>query len=259
MDKYYTTGFLYIYAWRLQEALPPLNQVVIDVVSALSTWQPKFPIDRFSDPPRKPKKIDRESVSQYINLKDELDPGFSDCAPRLIFMESKDFKISLDITYHDQPQEALRIRYDCASEQPLQSKKESEVLWKVCRAFGAFSGGFGGEPPCARSSILPEEMDYFPGLLRSDRVISRSVPAGIWWINYWDSTQMQTLGVDRVLSAPWAKVQEVEDGAFILAISEEWPHVLDEDYPKRRLEIARHLHLKELYDQYLSGSNSGTP
>jgi hypothetical protein len=259
MDKYYTSS-LSIYAWRLQETLSPLELAVVDVIAALSVWKPEFPIDRFYDPKRKPKQIDRGVVRKYMALKESLNPGFYDFAHKSILMQSKDYnKMMLSIFYYSQPEEELLIRFDCANEQPLQAEKTSEVLGKVCKAFGAFSGGFGGDPPSLATNDIPEAIEYFPGFLRSEQIISRYVPAGIWWVNYWDSTQMQTLGVDRVLSAPWAKVQEVEDGAFILAISEEWPHVLDEDYPKRRLEIARHLHLKELYDQYLSVSNSGTP
>jgi hypothetical protein len=278
MDKYYTSS-LYIYAWRLQDALPPLDLAVADVVSALSVWQPNYPIYRFDDPPRKLKLIDRASVKQYLDLLKKIDNARGETFDMvsLIFMSGKDSKIRLNMTYHAsenkfqvtydvnlkemyQPtQNELRISYDCLNEQPLQAIESSEVLWKVCRAFGAFTGGFGGDPPCERRNILSEEEEYFPGLLRSVSAISRFVPAGIWWINYWDSTQVETLGRKKVMTAPWAKVQEVEDGALLLTISEEWPHVLDKEYPQRRLEIARHLQLREHYDRYSSGSNSYTP
>ncbi|NJL42299.1 MAG: hypothetical protein HC935_00545 [Pseudanabaena sp. SU_2_4] len=184
MNKYYTSS-LYIYAWRLQEDLPPLDLAIADVVSALSVWRPNDPMYRFGDPPRKFKQIDRESVRQYLNLLKEIDSARGETfdTVSLVFMSSKDSKIRLLITYHASgkklvishdinskeiyhpTQNKLEISYECLKEQPLQAIESSEVLWKVCRAFGAFTGGFGGHPP----SFGHNDLKKYP---RADRIFS---------------------------------------------------------------------------------------
>lgn len=258
MDKYYTSS-LSIYAWRLQKGLPPLEVAVVNAINTLSVWKPEFPIDRFYDPKRKPKQINQDAVRKYMDLKERKNPSSYGFEYKYILMHSKDYnKMSLNIFHFRESEAELLIHFDCAKEQPFQAEEASDILGKVCRAFDAFSGGFGGEPPSLGTNNIniPEAIEYCPAFMTSEQVISRHVPSGIWWVNYWDSTQMQTLGIEKVLSAPWAKIQEVEDGAFLLSISEEWPHALDKEYPQRRLEIARHLNLRELYEQNLSGSNS---
>jgi hypothetical protein len=46
------------------------------------------------------------------------------------------------------------------------------------------------------------------------------VPAGIWWINYWDRAQITTIGEDLVRRAGWAQVIDVDDGALLLIATE---------------------------------------
>jgi hypothetical protein len=84
----------------------------------------------------------------------------------------------------------------------------------------------------ARAATPPELRAYIPDppafvdgmnldLLVPQEYDRRQVPAGVWWINYWDRAQIATLGEGRVRGAGWAQVVEAAEGALLLTTTDE--------------------------------------
>ncbi|WP_018684372.1 DUF5953 family protein [Actinokineospora enzanensis] len=67
----------------------------------------------------------------------------------------------------------------------------------------------------------PPESDDLPHLLVPEEYDTRCVPPGVWWVNYWDTTQLATIGEDRVRAAPWARLRQAARGGLLLAATEE--------------------------------------
>jgi hypothetical protein len=89
------------------------------------------------------------------------------------------------------------------------------------------------------ASLVPEEYrryvpepevfaEKLPELLLEDEYDRRKVPAGVWWVNYWDAEQVRTVGVEAIRDAGWARRDELPGGGWLLAATEE---PLDPDRP----------------------------
>jgi hypothetical protein len=78
----------------------------------------------------------------------------------------------------------------------------------------------------------------------------RRVPPGIWWVNYWDPTQLQTVGEDRVRTAGWARLRPATRGGLLLAATEEPSDPADPDHVVKLRQLVADLRLRSLQEQY---------
>ncbi len=119
----------------------------------------------------------------------------------------------------------------------------------------------------ARAAVPPEYLQYVPDppevpgagsvpeLLVPQEYDARKVPAGVWWVNYWDRVQVQTIGEQRVHDAPWARLVETADGAFVLAATDDPLDPTRPDHVARLRELLDELHLREAQERYCDGSS----
>jgi hypothetical protein len=84
-----------------------------------------------------------------------------------------------------------------------------------------------------------------PALLVPQEYDRRRVPAGVWWVNYWGADQVSTLGVDRVRGAGWARILDADDGALVLAATEEALDLSRPDHVDRLRSLVLGLGLPE--------------
>ncbi|HBS68849.1 MAG TPA: hypothetical protein DEA79_06695, partial [Cyanobacteria bacterium UBA11153] len=93
--------------------------------------------------------------------------------------------------------------------------------------------------------------DPLPPLLLRDEFDYRRVPDGVWWINFWDKIQVETIGLQRILTANWAQIIEQPKGALVLVATDEPTDVNNPEHLLRLGEIVSHLHLGELQEYHV--------
>ncbi|HCA97930.1 MAG TPA: hypothetical protein DEP38_25990, partial [Cyanobacteria bacterium UBA9226] len=151
-----------------------------------------------------------------------------------------------------------------------------ELVAQICQEFGAFQGcvwdpklaGLHGRLKRIEESILDKSQyqeesltdlsppiedsrDPLPPLLLRDEFDYRRVPDGVWWINFWDKIQVETIGLQRILTANWAQIIEQPKGALVLVATDEPTDVNNPEHLLRLGEIVSHLHLGELQEYHV--------
>jgi hypothetical protein len=102
---------------------------------------------------------------------------------------------------------------------------------------------------------IPEPPESPPGqelprLLVPQEYDSRRVPAGVWWVNYWDPTQLHTLGEERVRAAPWARIRHATRGGLLLAATEEPSDPGVPDHVARLRRLVTELRLRAAQERF---------
>ncbi|HKS48520.1 MAG TPA: hypothetical protein VJT49_26095 [Amycolatopsis sp.] len=89
-----------------------------------------------------------------------------------------------------------------------------------------------------------------PQLLVPQEYDTRHVPPGVWWVNYWGATQVQTVGEDLVRAASWARIEQAGDGALLLAATDEPLDPERADHVARLSDLVGQLGLRALQDRF---------
>ena len=89
-----------------------------------------------------------------------------------------------------------------------------------------------------------------PTLLLPHQFDCRRVPEAIWWINFWDDVQLETLGVEAVRRAPWARQAEVSEAGLILVATEHPTSPDDPSDVQSLRELIEHTGLAEAQRRY---------
>ncbi|MFF0284440.1 hypothetical protein ACFYSW_29585 [Rhodococcus aetherivorans] len=146
------------------------------------------------------------------------------------------------------------------------------MLTRVCEEFGAFHGqveddrllmmytseraaqrAWEATPPELRQFLPgPEEMPEVtvPRLLIPQEYDRRRVPSGVWWVNYWDAEQVETVGRERTLTAGWAEILRAPAGALALLATKEPLNPLRADHAEQLSRLIRAIGLGELQEQF---------
>lgn len=148
-----------------------------------------------------------------------------------------------------------------------------KAIEQVCLKFGAFYGYVWDSliaPLHGRSirgyelslsTLSPEERqfvprplpiqgvpDTLPPLLLCSEFDYTRVPDGVWWINFWSSQYVETVGLDRVLTAGWYRVIECPNGCLLLVATQEPTDVRTAVHRKKLEQIVKHLGLRDLQE-----------
>jgi len=93
--------------------------------------------------------------------------------------------------------------------------------------------------------------DILPSLLLENEFNTRLVPNGVWWINFWDKTQIGNVGLSKVRSAPWGKMINSSNNSMVLATTEQPINVKNIAHLKHLRKIVHHLKLGEIQANYI--------
>lgn len=96
----------------------------------------------------------------------------------------------------------------------------------------------------------PPPNQELPKLLVPQEYDTRHVPPGVWWVNYWDRTQLDTVGEERVRAASWARTHEATRGGLLLAATEEPSDPAHPDHVLRLRQLVTDLQLRTLQEQF---------
>jgi hypothetical protein len=89
-----------------------------------------------------------------------------------------------------------------------------------------------------------------PELLLSDEFNYRYVPDGVCWVNFWDKTQVETVGVERIRKAPWARIIQQPTGAMVLVATETATDIENPAHIEQLRQIVECINLREAQEQY---------
>ncbi|HYN92511.1 MAG TPA: DUF5953 family protein [Pilimelia sp.] len=154
----------------------------------------------------------------------------------------------------------------------VDADRVAAVATAVCSAFGAFHGHieddrlmmlYQSDRAAQRAwAATPEHLrQYLPGpppmpddgvpaLLVPQEYDRRRVPAGVWWVNYWDQRQAATVGEDRIRAAGWARAAPVDGGAWTLTATEEPLDALLPEHAARLGALVADLRLRDLQESH---------
>jgi hypothetical protein len=142
-------------------------------------------------------------------------------------------------------------------ESSIVASRLTQVLIDVSVAFGAYRGVIEDEllmqlyrgPRAAERArdAVPEDLRRYvpepvelqtgpPTLLVPQEFDRRRVPDAVWWINYWDSVQVEELGWTAIQDAGFASIERQPSGAAVLTATEA---PLDPTNPEHLSQLAR--------------------
>ncbi len=250
----------YFIAKRAQKAEPALPRAVLAVAQALATWRSTPPLCYAGRPPRLI-EFSELGIATYMTwLKHVNTSGI----PKPFSLSSHDWKPEL--TLHLLPNKDLFFALPSGlNETLLRLNRFMEVVAQVCLGFGAYYGytndqrlrrcwqnlvGIEGNRLTStplRNVGFPEPL---PELLHFSKFDSRLVPDGIWWVNFWDSVIVETIGLERIQSAPWEILVELSEGGVVVAATEEPTDAQNPLHLAKLAQIVEHLGLRRLQERY---------
>jgi hypothetical protein len=156
----------------------------------------------------------------------------------------------------------------------LQLDQLVDLIASVCLGFGAYHGHIEDDQLLLlyravraanqiRAAVPPELRQFVPEPLMPETVAGtlpqlmipqefdrRFVPDAIWWINFWDLIQVETVGQDRIATSNWARLIEQPGEALILVSTDEPTDVANAAHIGKLRKIVEHLNLRELQERY---------
>ncbi len=259
-------------AKRLKGSTPPLGRVLPNIARLLSQWQSVSPLSYAGSPPV-PIELNEAGISQYLQNKANA-IGF----PQGFVLSSGDRRSDLKLSiYTDDFSQIESIEFPlpyASQENFLHVDIFSELVGQICTQFNAYHGyvrddsiarlhgqarryfdrQFDRVPPDLNQTIPPTprlgDREILPYLMLESEFDNRRVPNGIWWVNFWDGTQVQTVGKERVKTAPWTAQKEFNDGAMVLVATASPTDVRDRAHLAKLEAIARYLQLSRIQQQY---------
>ena len=92
--------------------------------------------------------------------------------------------------------------------------------------------------------------ELLPAVLPLNEFDERRVPWAIWWVNFWDAIKVETVGLERIRSAPWTSLIELPDGSVVAAATEEVTEATNPLHLASLAQIVEHLGLRELQERH---------
>ena len=99
--------------------------------------------------------------------------------------------------------------------------------------------------PLSVPGAAPHLSALLPELRHRVEVDSEHVPAAIYWVNWWSSGIVETLGRRRVLEAGWGFVEVGDDGSLVLCTGAAPPDIGRADDLRELGRLARQLDLAD--------------
>ncbi|MBZ0170215.1 hypothetical protein MELA_00263 [Candidatus Methylomirabilis lanthanidiphila] len=270
--SYPKVSFRRFVAERLASSETPQPQALFEVVQVLADWRPDALL-RYAGDPAHPIEPTEASLSAYLA---EVERAWTQGLPKI-------FRLSDDA---QTPQFALFFRVESTPIGDIESiwfslptmltgatftiERLMNVVATICRVFNAYHGCIEDErllllyrsertAERARAALPPALRQFVPApalpegtarslspLLVPQEFDRRLVPDAVWWINFWDRLQVETVGLQRVRTAGWFRLTEQPSGALVLAATEEPTEVTNVAHMTCVQQILDYLGLYEL-------------
>jgi len=249
---------------------------VLEVARALAEWRPDAALRYAGDPPR-PIEMTEEALGAYLaRVRGSRGEGRLEvfrladatASPRLALflkvegtgagrVETLWFSLPFDLS--GPPFELGRlmrlIGTLCQESQAHHGAVEDWPLLALYRGRRAAERARSRMPPHLRQFALdPLPVEGVtvrpPSLLVPQEFDRRRVPDAVWWVNFMDHVQVQTVSRESVLGADWQSVVELGGGDLVLAATEEPTEVTNAAHMERLRRIVERLNLDGLQRQY---------
>jgi len=263
-------------AKRLQGFGLPLNKILPEITQLLSEWQSTPPLCYAGSPPIQI-ELNEAGIASYMEW---LNSANAMSIPKPFILSSHDYNPILTLFINSSEFDRIEsIKFHLSSEssaKALQLNSFVNLVIQICNNFGAYQGyvcddllaglhqrnirifeqQLAQTPPdmrkfIPRRSLVEGVVDILPPLLLEYEFDNRRVPNGIWWVNFWDRTQVETVGILQIKSAPWALIVELPEGAMVLAATEDPTNTKNPLHLAKLSEIVEHLHLMEVQKRYV--------
>jgi hypothetical protein len=265
-------AFRRFYAERMRTSAP-LATVAWPVAAAVADWQQSGPL-RFVGEPPEAAADEAAVVAAFERAETRRRSG----VPELLVLADAVSSPRRSVFFDREPGAGGDVEYvwfslAAADDDPeLRLEPLLDLTQGILAAFGAHRacvedeellGSYRGASAAARARAAmppelaelaafpePEHPDALPSLLVPQEFDRRRVPDAVWWINGWDRVQVETVGRDRVLAAPWHRLVELGDGGIVAAATARPPRLTDEDDRGRLGELCEALSLRELQERH---------
>jgi hypothetical protein len=263
-----------IYAERMKGAGPPLPEALLAVVAALRAGLGTGPMTYAGHPPRQI-PLTPEALAEWLQ---DVHQRRRQGDPALFTLAAEPSPISgatLTFEMDPWPENGVEWVWYPLPNTPLPPVDAMlELVAAIARGFGAHRGvveddvlmvRYRGARAAerARSLVPPHLRQYVPGPLPAPRTADtlpellvpqefdrRRVPDAVWWINVWDAVQVATVGLERILRAPWARVARLPEGRLALAASESPPDPTNPGHLAQLARIVEALDLRALQEAH---------
>jgi hypothetical protein len=247
----------------------PLPVALRDVAEALARWKPDLPLRYVGDPPT-PLGMDESSLARSLA---DVEGAQERGVPRIFRLVSEPGLGELSVFFESEATRTGRIGSlwfslsASAAEAPF-----LRMIGEVSTAFGAYRACIEDErllllyrsgraaertlaavPPALQAFVpppVPSEGKTLPRLLVPQEFDRTRVPDAVWWINFWNREQVETLGRTRVNSADWFQRLEQPDGALLLVATSEPTSAEDPGHLEQLRRICQQLYLSEAQFHY---------
>jgi hypothetical protein len=232
-------------AERTINAEPALPEALVAIVGALAAWRPDVPLCYCGDPMR-------PMAMNVITLADsvaEVEAARAHGERRVWYLAndptSPELALFLDLEHGPSGRlERIWFSLPPAAHPSLALERLIPLAADLCAGFGAWHGRVEDElllllyrakqvTQRVKASVPPHLREYVPDLplpggdqgplpelLLPTEFDRRQVPDAVWWINYWDSVQVATLGLDRLRRAAFERLLELPNGGVVAGVSE---------------------------------------
>jgi hypothetical protein len=262
---------------RMRGAGSPLPQGLLSVVRTLAGWQPTAPLQYIGDPPQLV-ELNESSLAAYLA---EVENARAQGIPAIFRLASRPGAAELALFFDVEPTPSGDVEYVWFSLPPTLPAEGVLQLGRLRETVAAISLGFGtyhsyiedegllllyrGDrsveraraalPPELRAFVpnppMPQQsVDRLPELLVPQEFDRRRVPDAIWWINFWDRIQVETVGLHKIRSAGWAQIVEQSNGALVLIATDTPTDIANPTHVAHLRDLIEHMNLRELQERY---------
>lgn len=276
-------------AERVTGSSPDLPKAFLAIAQILTDWQPIAPLCYAGNPPY-PIDLTESAIGSYLaevqqawaqnipkvfclaNYADLRRDDQTDTLQLTLFYDVEPTPLGdIEYIWFSLPGTSHELEHFAAM---LQFNQLVQVIGAICQGFGAYHGYVEDEQLLllyrstraaerARAALPPELQQFvpkpvipanvaenLPQLLVPQEFDRRFVPDAIWWINFWDYAQVETIGQEQIRSENWAQIIEQPGGALLLIATLDPPNVADASDMARLDQITERLNLRELQERY---------
>jgi hypothetical protein len=169
--------------------------------------------------PRKKLDLSEESITSHINW---LNKKASESIDKTFILydgrSSNRVFITVQLGYHSNL-EIIWVTFNpLFLQQADVTHKLIELISQAGQCFNAFTGYV------YQSSVAEfNYVNHLPITIYD----SSKIPSGIWWINYWNQEQVNSVGREIVMQANWHESIELSSKSIVSAATLEFPDLLD--------------------------------
>lgn len=272
--QYARGAFRRLTAERLSDSTQMLAQALVGAAHVLQQHGISSPLQYAGDPPRRI-ELTAAAITDYLS--DVL--GDRQRGVPSVFRLSCDSigkEPALFLDFESTPAGSAEVIWITLRRELAEAADAAEGLGRaiadLSSAYGAYHAAAEDEQLMqlyrsdraaqrARSAVPPELRQFvpdpippiatagqLPSLLVPQEFDRRRVPDAVWWINFWDRVQVETIGSSKIRSAPFKSIIEQPSGALLLTVTDEAIDVGNRAHLDRLAKIVEHLDLRALQD-----------